>query len=107
MMRFFRRHRFGILVTALVGVFLSYGGLSSCISFRAKVSEYNYYLIDKGMSLAEVEAILGPGRELNRGVRIWWGDECVIILAFDEDGKVSHMHKSEGLRKPPRIPRLP
>jgi hypothetical protein len=105
MVRFIRRHRFGILVTALAGYLLAYSGLSSCICFRNKVSEYNYYLIGYGMTEAEVEAILGPGHKYSEGNFEWESDECFILILFDEDGKVIEKSFISRMPRPPRFPR--
>jgi hypothetical protein len=106
MLRFLRRHRAGILAIALVGILLSYGGLSSCVSFRAKVSEYNYYLIKKGMTEAEAEAILGPGHKFGDRLKVWASEECFIWISFDENGRVDHADFQPSTPPKPHIPRL-
>jgi hypothetical protein len=105
-----RRRR--LLLVGLVAAVLLAGGLFLRLAYpRHDISPEGYERIDVGMTLEEVEAILGgpPGDHTNgryeappypvRGLAIdpnpppgvwhdWWGERAAILVKFDLGGRV-------------------
>jgi hypothetical protein len=114
MLRFFRRYRYWFFLAILAIVLLVRVGLVMMFGVEGKVSEDNYYRIVNGMTLPEVEDILGANHGERSGVNedgtkwtfaIWSGPKAWIIVTFS-DGKVDSKEILRGRGgMPPSFPR--
>src|SRR4051794_26387227 len=88
-----RRSLLGFGLLAMVAVA---GGAVVWLAPQGGVRGAKFNLIQEGMTLAEVEAILGPPNkpwhvlpERNYGAA-WQGGSAGVHVIFDDNGKVSH-----------------
>jgi hypothetical protein len=90
MWKFAKRYRYWILGLAVACLFLVRTGLvPSILLGEARISQANCDRIGPGMTLEQVEAILGvPRRDWGEGAKLWVGPDGVIFVDFDENGKV-------------------
>ena len=80
------------------------GGAAICFLGGDSITEDNCAKIKKGMTQSDVERILNAKPEENGWCKIWFGDDSLIFVCFDENqlvtGKGYKASLPENLRRP-------